>query len=63
MSTSVMVDGGLVNVGESIGFKDDVEQYGKLVKIDGIWLTISVFDGVTGDRYNVTQPKSRCWKA
>ena len=56
------VEGQTVAIGDFIGFKNDIEQSGRLVDIRGTDLVLSVYDSVTGDRHQVTQPASRCWK-
>lgn len=56
------VEGQTVTLGDFIGFKSDIEQSGRLVGIRGTDLVLSVYDSVTGDRHQVTQPASRCWK-
>jgi hypothetical protein len=50
-----------VAIGDFVGFKDGVEQCGKLVEINGPWLTLSVYDSIAGERYNVQEHRSRCW--
>jgi hypothetical protein len=49
-------------VGDFVGFKYDIENSGKLVSINGEWLTLSVFDGLTGDSYEVDVHRSKAWK-
>ena len=56
------VEGQPVTIGDFIGFKDDIEQSGRLVDIRGTDFVLSVYDSMTGDRHQVTQPASRCWK-
>jgi hypothetical protein len=56
------VEGQTVAIGDFIGFKNDIEQSGRLVDIRGTYLVLSVYDSMTGDRHQVTQPASRCWK-
>lgn len=55
------VEGQPVRVGDFIGFKDDIEQNGKLVRVQGGYLVLSVYDSVTGDRHEVYQHPSHCW--
>lgn len=50
-----------VRIGDSIGFKDDVEQYGTVDKINGEWIYILVLDGRTGGQSIVQQHESACW--
>ena len=59
---TVTVEGQTVTIGDFIGFKNDIEQSGRLVDIRGTDLVLSVYDSMTGDRHQVTQPASRCWK-
>ena len=59
---TIKIEGGYARVGmDYVGFKDDVEQYGKLVGVQGGFLKIEVFDGVTGEKHEVLQHPSRCW--
>ena len=54
-----------VKVGDHVGFKSDIEQSGKITKIEGDWLTLENSNGFGGDylRYaTVTkQHASDCW--
>jgi len=50
-----------VSIGDFVGFKNDVENYGKIVAIEGPWLTLSVHDGITGEKYTVQEHRTRCW--
>jgi hypothetical protein len=59
------VDGKAVKVGDWVGFKCDIEQYGKIVRISGDLLTLHNADGfdgayIGGDTHTVEQA-SRCW--
>jgi hypothetical protein len=48
-----------------MGFKDGIEQYGKLVGIQGsprgAIAVLSVYDSDTGERYKMRLPFSQCW--
>jgi hypothetical protein len=55
-------------VGDVVGFKSDVEQYGKVIKIQGQVLTLEPvgcegFQGayISGQE-STTQQADRCWK-
>lgn len=61
------VDGQVVNVGDSVCFKCDIEQWGYITKINGDMLTLkapyaSGFEGeyIGGDEFT-TQSADRCW--
>ncbi len=61
------VDGQVVNMGDAVGFKCDIEQWGYITKINGNMLTLkapyaSGFDGeyIGGDEYYVVDADS-CW--
>jgi len=61
------VDGQVVNVGDAISFKCDIEQWGYITKINGDMLTLKApYDsGFTGDyidgqEYYVVEA-DRCW--
>lgn len=41
----VIIDGEVVTINDYVCFKDDIEQTGKLVKIEGPNLTIETSDG------------------
>jgi hypothetical protein len=64
--TSTLVDGGVVKVGDGVGFKDGYEQYGEVAKITrdswGIVLIIDMYNSTTGDSYKVQQSAADCWK-
>lgn len=59
------VDGIKVKVGDFVGFKCDIEQYGSITKINGNMLTIkssSTFDGEYIGGQEFTQERaSDCW--
>lgn len=61
------VDGQVVNVGDAVGFKCDIEQWGYITKINGSMLTLkapydSGFNGdyIGGNEYHVVDADS-CW--
>ena len=51
-----------MKVGDTVGFKADVETYGVIVKIKGRDITIEVYDSDTGDTAEYTVDKSRVWE-
>jgi hypothetical protein len=59
------VEGKVVKVGDYVGFKSDIEQYGKIIKIEGDWLTLENKEGFSGEylRYAKTTRElaSDCW--
>lgn len=57
----IKIDGEIVNLGEYVCFKNDVEMCGKLVSIDGPWLKIEVTNDTSGDTHIVSEHVSRCW--
>jgi hypothetical protein len=56
------MDGNDLRVGDSVGFKDDVEQYGKVKRITGEMVTLGVWDSVEGCEKQRNLPCSRLWK-
>lgn len=60
----IKVDNGqdTVDIGDFVGFKDDLEDSGKLVRIEGRTLIVSVYDCDTGDRYERHVDANRAWK-
>lgn len=59
------VEGKVVKVGDYVGFKSDVEQSGKIIKIEGNMLLLSNRNGFEG-AYIGGQPMcwqtaDRCW--
>ena len=58
-------DGNVLNVGDTVGFKCDIEQSGTITKIEGTTLHLNDPDGFGGEylRYaeNTTEDASRCW--
>tara|TARA_R110000850_G_scaffold247549_1_gene372503 strand:+ start:382 stop:558 length:177 start_codon:yes stop_codon:yes gene_type:complete len=55
------MDNDQINVGDEIGFKDGYEQYGRVVKINGSTLIVSVFNSDTGDRDEFPMDARRTW--
>ena len=62
-----IVDGKVVNVGDAVSFKCDIEQWGFITKINGDMLTLkapygSGFEGdyIGGEEYYVVEA-DRCW--
>lgn len=45
---SVFIEGRWVEVGDYVGFKSDIEQSGKVIAIDGDWLTLENENGFEG---------------
>lgn len=60
-------DGNVIKVGQGIGFKSDIEQWGKVTKIDGRSITIesqseSGFSGeYIGGQTIIVEDADRCW--
>lgn len=58
----VLVD---VKVGDVVGFKCDIEQYGKIIKIDGERLTLEASDHFRGEYIHgektTTEWARDCW--
>lgn len=61
-----IMDDAVANVGDAVGFKCDIEQYGRVILINGNKLTIENKSGFSGDYINgqtVTVQSARdCWK-
>lgn len=55
-------DNSIAELNDFVCFKSDIETYGRLTKISGNMLTISVYDSETGERWETQQQASRCWK-
>lgn len=62
-----IVDGNVVNVGDIVCFKSDIEQCGEIVKISGNTLTLKArsyrgFEGeyIGGDEFTVVDARD-CW--
>jgi hypothetical protein len=57
------MDGDSLKVGDSVGFKDGHEQYGKIHSIsDQGHAKVKVWDSEAGEHYHVTKHVSRLWK-
>lgn len=54
-----------VKVGDYVGFKCDIEQYGRIVEIDGDNLTLESAGGFHGDyiggQTHTVETADRCW--
>lgn len=50
-----------IRIGDAIGFKDGIEQYGRVTSIQGQWISISITDGITGEKSIVQQRACDCW--
>jgi hypothetical protein len=62
-----VVDGNVVNIGDVVSFKSDIEQCGEIVKIAGNTLTLKArshygFEGdyIGGDEFTVVDARD-CW--
>jgi Tfp pilus assembly protein PilP len=59
------VDGQKVKVGDWVGFKSDIEQYGQITKINGDQLTLKNENGFEGSYIGgqtiTVQQANRCW--
>ena len=59
------VDGKVVEIGDFVGFKSDIEQYGKIVKISGNQLVLKASSTFSGDYIGgeefTTVDAERCW--
>ena len=56
------MDGREIRVGDNVGFKDDVEQYGRVVSISGGYVQVNVWCGETGEYEARMVSPRRCWK-
>jgi hypothetical protein len=69
--TTTLQDGKTANIGEWVGFKADIEQYGRIVNISRSWgidtLTLVNEDGFHGDyvggQTTITIDADECWSA
>jgi uncharacterized protein YkvS len=62
----VKVEGKIVKVGDVVGFKSDIEQYGRIIKINPNGTLVlenkNGFDGgYIGGQTVTTEEASRCW--
>jgi hypothetical protein len=48
-------------VGDRVMFKSDIEQYGRIIKIQNRYATVRMYDGVTWRHRDVAVPLSRCY--
>jgi hypothetical protein len=57
------IDGSMktVNFGDYVGFKQNIEMYGKVIAITGTMLLLEVNDGVTGEPVQYSEEAERCW--
>lgn len=56
-------DGDIIRSGDSVGFKDGVEQYGSVHQIHSNGhVTVKMYDSNTGDHYHKLVHQSRVWK-
>jgi hypothetical protein len=59
------VDGRVVQIGDFVGFKSDIEQYGKIVKINGSNLLLKASSTFSGDYIGgeefTTVDAANCW--
>lgn len=55
------MDGNGLRVGQRVGFKDDVEQSGKITRITGEMVTLSVWDSTRGCDSSRTISCRRVW--
>jgi hypothetical protein len=55
------MDGIELKVGDSIGWKNGTEQYGRIVKI-GTDLVVKCWDSIVGDHYEERVNPRRAWK-
>lgn len=56
------MDGNLIRVGDTVGFKADYEEYGTVKAIKHGYVDIAVYDSNTGDTEVVSVPANRVWK-
>lgn len=55
------MDGDTIKVGDSVGWKDGFEQYGKVKSIRGSTVIVTVFDSNTGKRSDIPKDARRVW--
>lgn len=65
MNNTAIVEGKIVKVGDWVGFKSDIEQSGKIIKIKGKELTLENLNGFSGDyiggQTTTVELASDCW--
>lgn len=61
LDEATSMDGDKIKVGDGVGFKDGYEQYGKVTKISGSTVHVSVYDSDTGDRNEIRMDARRLW--
>lgn len=65
MNNTAIVEGKIVKVGDWVGFKSDIEQSGKIIKIKGKELTLENLNGFSGDYIGgqtiTVELASDCW--
>jgi hypothetical protein len=55
------MDGNVIKPNDNVGFKDGVEQYGKVVRITGDMVNIKCWDSVEGRYYDRNLQARRVW--
>lgn len=65
MNNTAIVEGKTVTIGSWVGFKSDIEQSGKIIKIKGKELTLENLNGFSGDyiggQTTTIELASDCW--
>lgn len=56
------MDGNPLRVGDQVGFKDDVEQYGRITRISGDMITLAMWNSTEGRDEQRTLYAKRLWK-
>ncbi len=56
------MDGKAIQIGRYVGFKDGVEQSGKVIRVNGDWLTLETEDPITGQPGSKGISARRCWQ-
>jgi hypothetical protein len=56
------MDGNVIKVGDHVGYKDDVEKSGKVVRVTGEMVRLECWNSVTGEKFELSKPASRVWQ-
>jgi len=56
------MDGNKIEVGSYVGFKNNIEEYGRVKGFDRGWVVVTVWDDYEGEDVDVNVDPRRCWK-
>ena len=55
------MDGNEIKVGDYVGFKNGIEQSGKVVRFDRGMVVLSCWDSDAGEHFEQSVSPNRCW--